>query len=416
MNAAGLRPTPLEIATSYVLGDEPSGASPSSTPSTANCPTGGPLEALGAAVLPALARPPCLVSFSGGRDSSAVLALAAHVARTEGLPPPIPATLRFSGVPDAEESAWQEMVVRHVGLDDWIRINVAAELDFLGPIATAQLRRHGVLFPCNAYVHVPLFEHAGSGSLLTGIDGDAVFGGWELGRVRHAWKGWGGARPTLRDVALTAYAFAPHRVREAARRFRPPPPLPWLTQSARAGLHRQWAKDVSTEPLTWGGWLERVGHRRYLAMAQWSWAVLASDSQTQVIHPFLDQRFLVALAAAGGSVGYPDRTCAMQATFGDLLPGAVSARQSKAVFGDAFWGASTQAFIESWTGDGIDLDLVDADHLRASWSGRSDYRLGMLVQQAWLRSSADQIEQKSQPRLEGIRATGASEHPGRQLG
>ena len=58
-----------------------------------------PLAALEEAILPALRRPPCLVSFSGGRDSSCVLAAATRAARREGLQPPVPVTLRVSNAP-----------------------------------------------------------------------------------------------------------------------------------------------------------------------------------------------------------------------------------------------------------------------------------------------------------------------------
>lgn len=72
------------------------------------------------AVLPAVSRPPCVVTFSGGRDSSLVLAVAANVARREGLPQPVPATINFKGIKTAEESSWQELVIRHLGLDEWV--------------------------------------------------------------------------------------------------------------------------------------------------------------------------------------------------------------------------------------------------------------------------------------------------------
>jgi hypothetical protein len=42
-----------------------------------------------------LARQPCFVSFSGGRDSSALLATALDVARRRGLPEPAAFTLRY---------------------------------------------------------------------------------------------------------------------------------------------------------------------------------------------------------------------------------------------------------------------------------------------------------------------------------
>ena len=52
------------------------------------------------------------------------------------------------------------------------------ELDFVGPIAAEGLRRHGVLFPANAHMIVPLAREARGGSLLTGVGGDDTFGQW----------------------------------------------------------------------------------------------------------------------------------------------------------------------------------------------------------------------------------------------
>lgn len=94
------------------------------------------MEALEAAVLPALCRPPCLVVFSGGRDSSAVPA----VARRSGLPDPMPATNRFRGSPATKETEWQELVVRHLGLTDWHVLDRDDELDVIGPVAEQVLR------------------------------------------------------------------------------------------------------------------------------------------------------------------------------------------------------------------------------------------------------------------------------------
>ena len=106
----------------------------------------------------ALLRPPCGVAFSGGRDSSAVLAVAAHVARRDGLPQPIPITKVFPDVPTAEEGSWQESVVRHLGLDDWQRVVIHDELDLVGPLATANLVAHGVVWPPTIHGDVPVVE------------------------------------------------------------------------------------------------------------------------------------------------------------------------------------------------------------------------------------------------------------------
>jgi hypothetical protein len=128
----------------------------------------------------ALQRPPCLVSFSGGHNSSLVLAAATRAARREHVPLSIPVTWRPTDAPRAEESAWQEAVVAALRLTDWIRLPTGDDLDFVGPVATDVLRRHGLLHPANAYFHAPLLKEAAGGTLLTGVGGDQV-----LGRLRR---------------------------------------------------------------------------------------------------------------------------------------------------------------------------------------------------------------------------------------
>ena len=105
------RPSSLEIATGIAFGSAPGMA-----PLWPAFPSGEtPLTALERACLPALEYGPCLVSFSGGRDSSLVLAAATRAARRHGLPLPVPVTNRFAGVPYADESTWQELVMAHRG-------------------------------------------------------------------------------------------------------------------------------------------------------------------------------------------------------------------------------------------------------------------------------------------------------------
>src|SRR5579884_3063930 len=90
------RPRELEVLCSQMLGrDEGAEALPRPAP-------GGLYAALESVLVAALSRPPCAVSFSGGRDSSAVLALATDAARRHGLELPVPVTMRFPSVTAAE--------------------------------------------------------------------------------------------------------------------------------------------------------------------------------------------------------------------------------------------------------------------------------------------------------------------------
>jgi asparagine synthase (glutamine-hydrolysing) len=173
-----LAPTPLEIACGAMLGTDVD-----APPLPEIDPAVTPRAALEQAMLPALERGPCLVTLSGGRDSSAVLAVAAHVARREGLPIPTPVTVRFKQAPGTSEREWQELVIRHLGLEEWHVLDVDDDLDLVGPLATRLLLRHGVRHPAHACLFALLLERARGGSLLTGLAGDTMFGSWRYWRV-----------------------------------------------------------------------------------------------------------------------------------------------------------------------------------------------------------------------------------------
>ena len=99
----------------------------------------------------------------------------------------------------------------------------------------------------------------------------------------------------------------------------------------------------------------------------------------------LDAGFTGALAAAGGWRGFGGRSDTMRAVFSDLLPPDVLSRRHKATFNDAFFTAETRRFADTWSGEGLDDSVVDADAVRAAWRGDVvDYRSALLLQSAWL--------------------------------
>lgn len=344
--------------------------------------------ALERAVLAPLARPPCVVSFSGGRDSSAVLAVAAHVARREGLPLPVPVTLRFPGVEGTDESSWQEQVVRHLGLEEWERINLE-EIDFLGPIATSVLRRHGLLWPANTYFHVPILQRATGGSLLTGVDGDGLLSGWRWPPVSSSASLHERARRWAAYAVRASIDASPPALRNLAgrRQFRP---SPWIRTDAWPEIARQLMAAWELEPRRWDERLAWWSRRRYLACTRWSMALLAADHDVEVSHPLLDPGFLAALAREGGSTGLGDRTTAMHTLFADILPDPVLHRHSKAYFDGAMWGPYSRTFIDQWDGSGIDTSLVDADRLRREWQKPMPlFTAASIMQSAWLTTMGD---------------------------
>ncbi len=349
-----------------------------------------PLACLEAAIRPALLRPPCFVSFSGGRDSAVVLAVAALAARREGLALPIPLTARFAWAPATDESPWQELVVKHLRLPDW-ELSVSDDrswLDLVGPVATSCLLRHGLLYSHNAYFHGPLLERARGGSLVTGIDGDGLFGQWPWGRAVAVMAGR--ARPEARDVLRVAHALAPRQLRRFTweRRFEVSDTPSWLQTS----VHRTWRRamyDQSERPLRWSSHVEAYARKRGLALRSASLRLLGDDADALVVHPFLDRRFLASLRRLGGAVGWGDRTSTLAALFGGLLPASVITRTTKALFGEVTWSEASREFARAWDGSGVDSGLVDAQALKAEWlSPWPDARTGLLLQSAWVHANA----------------------------
>jgi asparagine synthetase B (glutamine-hydrolysing) len=370
--------TPLEWAAGNVWGSvegEGVAAAPAS-------PT--PREAIEQAVREALERPPCVVSFSGGLDSSAVLAVAAATARRHGLPDPVPVTLRFPGHPYAEESDWQELVIGHLGIQDWQRIEIHDELDFLGALGRDLLAELGVLWPANAHFHEPIFRAAPGGSVLTGVDGDGLFGGSRWRRAHQVISR--SERPQARDLLRVGLAFSPRPLRRAVLTRRPIGGAPWLLPRARWEVERALADEDAAEPVRWDRRMRWFGTRRYLHVAAASLELLAHRHDVAVRHPLVDPRFLAALARHRGRVGYASRAHAVHDLFGDLLPPRLLMRRTKAEFGTAMWGPATRRFVEEWDGgSGIDATLVDAQALRSAWRGEHPPLPSVtLLQRAWL--------------------------------
>jgi asparagine synthetase B (glutamine-hydrolysing) len=214
--------TPLEIAWGFL----PGGAG-ELAPADGHRSARAALEA---AVRDALLRPPCGVAFSGGRDSSLVLAVAVDVARREGLDEPVPVTKVFPAAPAAEEGAWQEAVIRHLGVRAWERVELHDELDVVGPLAQQHLVEFGVLWPALVHGDRPLLNGLRGGTLLDGEGGDEVLGdtfqriGPLAALLRRPW-------PPRRQLAANALAeLAPAAVRAARlrRAWDHERPMPWL--------------------------------------------------------------------------------------------------------------------------------------------------------------------------------------------
>lgn len=388
-----LRPTRREIASGVVLGHvpDPSGTSRTGrrrprTPSTA---AGNravtPLAALDLAVLPALRRPPCLVSFSGGMDSSLVLAVALRAARREGLPEPVAVTWRFTGAPRANESSWQERIVAALGLDAWQLLQADDDLDLVGPAARRLLHRHGLRHPVNVHLHLPIVELAAGGSLLTGAGGDQVLRGWR--RARR-----GPVRARLRRSAATLRAGLRDRM-SAGDQF------PWLHPEVSAEVWRAHRAERRGEPRRLDhriGWHVR---RRDLRLTCGSLRDIGAAHEVAVVNPLLDDGFLAALSGSAGRLRCPPRSRLIADIAAGTVPEVVTAARPKARFLEVFLRTPTRRFVEGWDGSGVDEEIVDVAALRALWS-RWPIPGGTagLVQDVWLGLNPAEVRRSEPPR------------------
>lgn len=346
-----------------------------------------PVKALEEALVPALERPPCLVSFSGGRDSSALLALAAKVSRERGFDLPLPATLIFPGDNEANEDEWQAIVLAELKLPDWVRIEIMpGELDAVGPVAAKGLRRHGLIWPFNTHFHSPIIERAAGGSVVTGFGGDELARASASARAERLVARQERTKPH-RALAIAGLALAPFKVREAvywrrARKER----FPWLTPLGRHLVRSASARDDAAVPFGFDRKLTSyVWRSRYFRLCQESFRALGSSCDTLTFHPLVAGPVLEALAARGGFPGFGGRDDLVRLLFGGILPPAVLTRATKGAFSTPLWSSTAVAFAREWSGQGVDTDLVDADLLREHWLDPERNLLSTtLLQQAWL--------------------------------
>lgn len=372
-----IRCEPFEVATGWTYGLLPYVPMPPEVVA--------PRQALDDVLRPALESGPCFVTFSGGRDSSAVLAAATDLARREGHAEPIPVTRVYPDIPETDEADWQRTVVDHLRLTNWVRLNFrAGESDLLGDAAKAGLRRRGLLWPPALHAHDVVFQEVGPGSLITGEGGDAVLG---MQRVTPLvlFRRRRSLRRVLLPHAVGAVMPGPVRRMAATRAARNSVQSRWLRPAALARHARLAAADATVEPLRFDRAKWMITRRRSFATIRHNHAEAAREFGLVASDPLLDPRFVAAIAQWAGRWGFDGRTAAMHALFSDILPEPVLTRSTKAAFNHAHAGDETRRFASTWDGSGVDTDLVDPERLRQVWlSAEPTMAAGLLLQSAWL--------------------------------
>ncbi len=375
---------PDEIVIGYVFGQMPCPLD--EDPGRSCMPTAGPRAALEEVVREALQRAPCGIAFSGGRDSSVVLAIATHVARRDGLPEPVPITRQFPQSPESDEQTWQEAVVRHLRLRDWHRVELHDELDVIGPLAARHLVAHGVVWPPTIAGDVPMVDAVRGGSLLDGEGGDQVLG-VDAHRVAPAASLLRSPRPLRRRrivAALRTFEPASRRGRARASSY----PRPWLRPRGVELVIDALQRMEKDRPLSYSTSVRRIARRRGEMLADANRRIFAAQHGVAFVSPLLDSRFVDEIARDGGHLGRGSRTAVLRRLAADLLPDAVLARTSKAFFNNCYMARHTRDFATNWRGGTFDPELIDEDALRRAWlSDPPVPATAALLQEAWLAAS-----------------------------
>ncbi len=369
------RLTPLDLATARMLGEDRREPLPRVGRDASL------RDALFDVIGPALECEKCLVAFSGGRESSWLLAAATVAARLRGHRDPIPVTLRFPESASSRAMDLQERVIAHLGLDDWERVEIDDEFEMLGPYARRALTGAGVLFPANAYVFLPLLDRARGGWLLAGGGLTDFFLYWRWSGVADVLARR--RRPRRRDVTNIAQALMP-RVRAARSTSRRAETMPWLQENAARQFDAMAKRRAEDAPLGFDAALRRQRtHRCQLGTGR-SLDALAAFAGARITLPFREDRYLAAVAAGGGPRGWGDRSATLRRLVGDLLPEELFRRSDGRHQRRPHFGAPSRAFGERWSGEGLDKNIVDTDKLRATWaSGVFPWQATVLFQLAF---------------------------------
>lgn len=336
----------------------------------------------------ALARPPCVVAFSGGRDSSLLLAVAADVAARDGLEPPIALTFRYPDDPDADESRWQDSVVAHLRERrlpfERLCMDVTTHLDLVGPLAAPVLRAHGgPTFPAGMANTVLLARYAHRGTLVTGNGGDEVLGGHRAGVLRAVIRRRS-LRMTRADWRLTLTCLAPAALRGALT-HRGAGGYPWLRPAMRRAALAEAVRAESARTLRWDRSVLSTLSPRAAVTGWRTRTTIAAAHDCELVEPLSDPAFVTSYAALGGRWDGLTRTAGTRLLADGLLPQAVAGRRDKAHFNSSRFGCVSREFARAWDGTGVDGALVDAAALRTAWLSKTPPgATAMLLQQAWL--------------------------------
>ncbi|WP_299087637.1 asparagine synthase-related protein [uncultured Microbacterium sp.] len=340
-------------------------------------PHESPRQALEALIEECLPAGPCQILFSGGRDSSALLAVATFVARRVGADDPVPVTIRHPDSPESHEIEWQNLVVAHLKLSQHMVLEFRGEQSWLSSAATRSLTEFGLLWPASVHIYGPVFAELRRGSLMTGEGGDLVIEGRRITPLMDAVR-----VRSPREVAGRIKRLLGDRRRAHLERRELADFLTWLTPAGRELAMRG---RIDLEPLRWNRALRHLTESRPAVFVHDNLAAMVATQGQRPLNPFAHPRFVAAVARDGGWFGRGARTALMRRFFGDVLSDEVLARRTKAAFNETRWLEPEREFARAWSGAGVPHEFIDVEKLRQEWLSERPRPLSELqLHAAWL--------------------------------
>jgi len=344
-----------------------------------------PQQVLEAVLLGLLERSRVAIAFSGGVDSSGLLCLATHVARQHGLPEPIAVTCRFPASPATDESRWQEIVIAHLGLADWIRLDLSDEGDLLGDAARRGLLAHGVRWPALLHIEEASIKAVPDTIYVMGNGGDELTfptrtGALQLLLERRLVRNRAAAAAILGDVRPRLRWARPNDTRRVPE---------WIRPQARHRVRSVLRGHPHIDGFLWRGELSRRTSAPWALRGHANLVRQGAEHGVELVQPLTDRRVICSMLAACGRWGPSDRDTAARHLYGDTMPAEVRSRRDKVDFASVVFGPSSRAFVDQWDGTGLPDDLVDPTIVRAAWNRASPpYSSFALLQHTWLQQQS----------------------------
>ena len=335
----------------------------------------------------------CYVEFSGGCDSSLVLAATVKACRSSGADDPIPVTFRFPGLPETDETEYQSLMVARLGLRDWVVLDDSTgAFDVLSPSAQESIRTHGVFFPGTFHNRAHVFRDLGPSALLTGEGGDEILGRRRLTDVRDAARAVVRRNRAARAVRQAVLSVSPRwrRVQTIERAVERGWAADWIVDTnIRRKILRTIALEDAQEPLDPRRYMAYYNSLRRMSVTDHNCRTYAQAYDVEWHAPLGDAAFTNALLGAVPRTRYYGRSELLASFFSELLPTELLLRRDKTHFTRAFLGVHTRVFANGWNGSGLPGG-ASVEWLSHHWRTESEIHGGtiLLLQQAWLASTS----------------------------